>query len=56
VLTTLLRDVTRAHVLKPNGTYVPAESVETDQPSVDAQDLLLEWYTAEHQAATDTAM
>jgi polyphosphate kinase len=56
VLATLLRDVTRAHVLKPNGTYVPAESVETDQPSVDAQDLLLEWYTAEHQAATDTAM
>jgi polyphosphate kinase len=55
VLAALLRDVTRAHVLKPNGTYVPAESVEADQPSIDAQDLLLEWYTTEHQAAAEIA-
>ncbi len=47
VLATLLRDVTRAHVLGANGSYEPAESMESDQPPVDAQELLLEWYAAE---------
>jgi polyphosphate kinase len=47
VLAALLRDVTRAHVLMPSGAYVPAETVEPDQPAIDAQSLLLDWYATE---------
>ena len=48
VLPSLLRDTTRAHVLHADGTYTLAEP-EPDQLSIDSQDSLLEWYTAEHR-------
>ncbi len=51
VLASLLRDVTRAQVLQADGRYVPAEAVEPDQPPVDSQELLLEWYAAESRQA-----
>jgi len=51
VLATLLRDVTRAHVLQPNGTYIEAESLDSDHVAVDSQEMLLAWYATEHRLA-----
>jgi polyphosphate kinase len=50
VLAALLGDVTRAYLLGANGAYVAADSrLESDQPPIDAQSLLLDWYAAEGQ-------
>ena len=46
VLSALLRDTTRAHLLQASGAYVLAEPAESDQP-VDAQLELLAWYGRE---------
>lgn len=43
VLSTLLRDNSRAHALTADGRYVPVEPGDSDLP-VDAQHELLDWY------------
>ena len=40
VLATLLRDVTRAHLLQANGSYIEAESLDSDQAAIDSQETL----------------
>jgi polyphosphate kinase len=49
VLAACLRDTQGARLLRPDGSYVAVSAGDTDQAPLDCQELLLEWYAAEHR-------